>query len=68
LEKTKSPCIPLESFEFLPYVVTPANAGVQKVLKRLDTGFRRYDDFSSFGRNSKVSPLLKGERVGGVPL
>jgi hypothetical protein len=46
----------LESFENLPYVVTPAKAGVQKVLKRLDTGFRRYDDLPNFGRNSKVSP------------
>jgi hypothetical protein len=33
-----------ESFENLPFTVTPAKAGVQKVLKRLDTGFRRYDD------------------------
>jgi hypothetical protein len=46
----------LESFEFLPYVVTPAKAGVQKVLKRLDTGFRRYDDLPNFKSNSKLSP------------
>jgi hypothetical protein len=50
-----------ETFENLPIVVTPANAGVQKVLKRLDTGFRRYDDFPNFRRNSKVSiHWLKG--------
>ena len=35
--------------------VTPAKAGVQKVLKRLDTGFRRYDDWVNFKRNSKLS-------------
>jgi hypothetical protein len=45
----------LESFEFLPYVFTPAKAGVQKVLKRLDTGFRRYDDLPNFKSNSKLS-------------
>ena len=44
-----------ESFEFLPYVVTPAKAGVQKVSKRLDTGFRRYDDLPNFKGNSKLS-------------
>jgi hypothetical protein len=41
-----------ETFE---NVVTPAKAGVRKVLKRLDTGFRRYDDLPNFRRNSKVS-------------
>jgi hypothetical protein len=40
---------------FLLYVVTPAKAGGQKVLKRLDTGFRRYDDLPNFKRNSKLS-------------
>jgi hypothetical protein len=45
-----------ETFENLLFTVTPAKAGVQNVLKRLDTGFRRYDDLASFGRNSKVSP------------
>jgi hypothetical protein len=44
----------IESFEFLPYVVTPAKAGVQKVLKRLDTGFRQYDDLPNFRSNSKL--------------
>jgi hypothetical protein len=39
----------------LPPVVTPAKAGVQKVLKRLDTGFRRYDDLPGFGKSSRVS-------------
>ncbi|MDP2839660.1 MAG: hypothetical protein Q8O11_06345, partial [Syntrophales bacterium] len=41
--------------ENLPYVVTPAKAGVQKVLKRLDSCFRRNDKLPNFGRNSKVS-------------
>jgi len=44
-----------ETFENLLFTVTPAKAGVQKVVKRLDTGFRRYDDLPSFGRFSKVS-------------
>jgi len=30
-----------ETFENLFFIVTPAKAGVQNVLKRLDTGFRR---------------------------
>ena len=38
-----------------PLFVTPAKAGGQKVLKRLDTGFRRHDDLPRFRRNSKVS-------------
>jgi hypothetical protein len=54
---------PNKTFENLLFTVTQANpgsesgtgAGVQKVLKRLDTGFRRYDDLPSFGRFSKVS-------------
>jgi hypothetical protein len=46
------------SFEFLPFFVTPAKAEVKKVLKRLDTGFRRYDDLPRFRRNSKVSIYL----------
>jgi hypothetical protein len=44
-----------ESFENLPYVVTPAKAGVQKVSKRLDTGFRRGDDLPNFVSNSMLS-------------
>jgi hypothetical protein len=40
-----------KSLEFLPYVVTPAKAGVQKDLKRLDTGFRRHDDLPNFRIN-----------------
>jgi hypothetical protein len=50
-----------ERFEFLPYVVTPAKAGVQKVLKRLDTGFRRYDDlpnFKFFHNQTSISFML----------
>ena len=43
-----------------PLFVTPAKAGVQKVLKRLDTGFRRYDDLPRFRRNSKVSVHQQG--------
>ena len=42
-------------FEYLPNVVTPAKAGVQKALKRLDTGFRRYDNLPNFRSNSKLS-------------
>ena len=45
---------PLKS-RLLPGALTPAKAGVQKVLKRLDTGFRRHDDLPRFRRNSKVS-------------
>jgi hypothetical protein len=45
----------LETFENLLFTVTPAKAGVQNVLKSLDSGFHRNDDLSSFGRNSKVS-------------
>jgi ParB family chromosome partitioning protein len=52
---TRKTLITIESFEFLLYVVTPAKAGVQKVLKRLDTGFRRYDGLVNFRRNSKLS-------------
>jgi hypothetical protein len=33
-----------ETFENLPFAVPPAKAGVQKVLKRLDSGLRRNDD------------------------
>jgi hypothetical protein len=44
----------MRELEFLIYVVTPAKAGVQKVLNRLDTGFRRYDDLVNFRRNSKL--------------
>jgi len=29
-------------------LVTPANAGVQNILRRLDTGFRRYDGKANF--------------------
>ena len=38
-----------------PLFVTPAKAGIQKVLKSLDTGFRRGDDLPRFRRHSKVS-------------
>ncbi len=48
----------LRDFCTTPLFVTPAKAGVQKVLKRLDTGFRRYDDLPRFRRNSKVSLRL----------
>jgi hypothetical protein len=59
-----------ESFEFLPYVVTPAKAGVRKVLKKLDTcacpglrsGIRRYDDLFNFRSNSKLSSFLYEEK------
>jgi hypothetical protein len=40
------------------FLVTPAKAVVQKVLKRLDSGFRRNDDFrrgENKGRFSEVS-------------
>jgi len=43
-----------ESFENLPFSVTPAKAGVQKVLKRLDTGFRRGDDLQNFKSKALV--------------
>jgi hypothetical protein len=36
--------LPNETFENLPFAVTPAKAGVQKVLKRLDSGFHRNDE------------------------
>jgi len=44
-----------ESFEKYPLFVIPAKAGIQKVLKGLDSCFRRNDDLPSFGRNSKLS-------------
>ena len=53
---------PLETFENLLFTVTPAKAGVQNVLKSLDSGFHRNDDLSSFGRNSKVSALKNARR------
>ena len=48
-----------EIFENLLLTVTPAKAGVQKVLKRLDTGFRRYDDLPNLKGNSKLSFCFK---------
>jgi hypothetical protein len=44
-----------ETFENLLLVVTPAQAGVQKVLKSLDTGLCRYGEMPSSGRDSKLS-------------
>jgi hypothetical protein len=52
-----------ETFENLLFTVTPAKAGVQNVLKSLDSGFHRNDDLSSFGRNSKVSQRICPEFV-----
>ncbi len=49
--------IKLDTFEKRPYFVIPAEAGIQKVLKGLDSRFRRNDDLPNFGRNSKVSAL-----------
>jgi len=50
----------IETFENLPIVVTPAKAGIQKVLKRLDTGVRRYDDLPNIRSNSKLSYSVEG--------
>jgi len=36
------------TFGNLLYLVTPAKAGVQKVLKGLDSGFHRNDNFIEF--------------------
>ena len=47
-----------ETFENLHFPVTPAKAGVQNILKLLDSGFRRNDDLANFRRNSKVSRNL----------
>jgi len=44
-----------ETFEKYPRIVIPAKAGIQKILKGLDSCFRRNDDLPGFGRNSKFS-------------
>ena len=50
-------------------LVTPANAGVQNILKRPDTGFRRYDGkttFSTFYETAKIDGFSK--RSGVAPM
>jgi len=46
--------IKVESFEKYPHFVIPAKAGIQKVLKRLDSCFRRNDDLPNFRSNSII--------------
>jgi hypothetical protein len=43
------------TFEKCPYFVIPAKAGIQKVLKGMDSYFRRNDDLPNFRSNSKLS-------------
>ena len=43
-----------ETFENLLITVIPANAGIQNILKSLDTGFHRYDDLPNFRSNSII--------------
>jgi hypothetical protein len=51
-------CSAVESSEYPPNVVTPAEAGVQNIMKRLDSCFRRNDDSLSYKSNSKLSYSL----------
>jgi len=46
-----------ETFEKYPYFVIPAKAGIQKVLKGMDSCFRRNDDLPNFRSNSKLSKI-----------
>jgi hypothetical protein len=46
----------IETFEKCPYFVIPAKAGIQKILKRLDSRLRGNDSLDHMRRNSiKVS-------------
>jgi hypothetical protein len=44
-----------ENFEKCPYFVIPAKAGIQKIMKRLDSRLRGIDNLDHMRRNSKVS-------------
>ena len=44
-----------ETFEKFPYFVIPAKAGIQKILKRLDSRLRGNNNLDHMRRNSKVS-------------
>jgi hypothetical protein len=52
-----------EIFERYPLFVIPAEAGIQKALKRQDSCFRRNDDLSSSRLNSKVSQFHYFDRL-----
>jgi hypothetical protein len=47
----------------MPFIVTPAQAGVQNLLKSLDTGLRRYDELPCFVKNSKLSPWMASCKI-----
>jgi len=53
----------LRTLKIYPYFVTPAKAGVQKVLKRLDTGFRQGDELQNFRRKQVSLCLTAGKRI-----
>jgi hypothetical protein len=51
----RAPSAVCETFEKRSFFVIPAKAGIQKILKELDSCFLRNDELPSFERNSKVS-------------